>query len=201
MVDLSQSPASSDSQRSDPTPPNNPAYDRRNGAGSDNSVEPVVVGRHPGGDIPVLVDEFAPDAGVLMEPWLLTENDLPWLIFLCKKKYESRYDPISTEQWFRNIVLKSPLMFLPVRMPNSFMICMLSTLPWIPSEFDCNVVFICADDGHMWEAMKLLRHSIEWAKKRKCKRWRLCSDTETDLTMMARRVGAWEISPRYTIEF
>jgi len=137
---------------------------------------------------------------VLLDPWLLTENDLPWLIFLCKKKYSSRYDQATTEGWFRNIVLKSPLMFRAVRTKNAFAISMISVVPWLPSEFECNVVFIAADDDALWEAMKLLRDSIEWARLRKCVRWRLTSDTENDLCGIARRLGAKEISPRFTLE-
>lgn len=152
------------------------------------------------------MQEFAPQSTspedtVLLEPWLCTENDVQWLISLGKKKYGLAYDYVTTEGWFRNIVLKSPLMFYPARTANAFIICMMSVEPWTPSDFVCNVVFICADDGAMWEAMKLLRASIEWAKQRKCKKWRLVSDTENDLAMMARRLGAKELSPRFNMEF
>lgn len=140
-------------------------------------------------------------ASVLVEPWLLTENDLQWLISLGKKKYGSNYDYLTVEGWFRNIVLKAPLMFLPIRLANSFLIAMLATTPWAPSAFECNVVFVCADDGFMWEAAKLLRHSIEWARKRKCTAWRLTSDTQYDLAPIARRLGANEISPRFSVKF
>ena len=136
---------------------------------------------------------------VLLDPWLLTENDIQWLIFLGKKRYGIDFDYATAESWFRNIVLKSPLMFHAVRTANAFSISMISTLPWMPAEFECNVVFVCADDGAMWEAFKLMRDSIEWARKRKCTRWRLSSDTSVDLCNMARRLGATEISPRFTL--
>lgn len=138
---------------------------------------------------------------VLLDPWLLSENDLPWLQFLFKKKYDQRFDAITTESWFRNIVLKTPMMFYPVRLQNSFMIAMLSCLPWLPSEFECNVICICADDGAMWEAVKLLRASIKWAEDRKCKCWLLAGDTAFDLAPMAMRLGARELTPRYRIDF
>ena len=116
-------------------------------------------------------------ATVLVDPWVLSENDIQWLISLGKKRYGEGFDYLTCEGWFRNIVLKSPLMFHPVRLANSFLISMLSCNPWAPSEFECNVVLVCADEGCMWEAAKLLRSSIEWARKRKCKRWRLAGDT------------------------
>ena len=136
----------------------------------------------------------------LLAPWLLSENDLPWLHFLFRKKYDNRFDPIATEGWFRNIVLKTPMMFYPVRLRNSFLIGMLSTMPWLPAEFDCHIVAICADDGAGWESMRLLRSSIEWARSRKCRYWRMNSETEYDLEPMAKRLGANEISPRFNIE-
>jgi hypothetical protein len=131
----------------------------------------------------------------------MTEGDIPWLFYICKKRYSNKYDSVTTEGWFRNNVLKSPVMFLPQRMPNAFCISMLSILPWLPSEVECNVVFICADENCGWEAMKLLRSSMEWAKGRKCACWRLASDTSADLTAFAKRLGVVEISPRYIIHF
>ena len=146
---------------------------------------------------PVMNDETDT---ILLEPWLLTEDDLPWLHFLFGKKYEKRFDAITTEGWYRNVVLKNPMMFYPIRLRNSFLIGMLSTLPWLPSEFDCNIISVCADDGCMWEALKLLRASIEWARKRKCRHWLLTSDTAFDLAPMAKRLGACELSPRFSLE-
>ena len=150
----------------------------------------------------MVVDNGSPgDLSILVDPWLLTENDIPWLWDICKRRYDSRYDPISTELWFRNRVLKEPLLFLPQRMPNSFCISALAVLPWLPSDFNCNVAFICAEEGHGWEAMKLLRASREWARMRKCKTWALASDTPVDLKQLAWRLEATEIHPRYVYRF
>lgn len=132
---------------------------------------------------------------------LLTENDLPWLIYLCKKRYSNRFDSSTTENWFRNIVLKSPMTFYPTRTENAFQITMLSVMPWLPAEPEANVIFVCADTGGMWEALRLLRDSIEWAKGRKCSIWRLTSDTEHEFPGVAKRLGCQEISPRYLIRF
>jgi hypothetical protein len=128
------------------------------------------------------------------------EEDIPWLVFLCVKKYEKRFDRESTEGWYKNIVLKSPLLFLAARTDNAFCISMLSCMPWTPTEFEVNVIMLCADDGAMWETLPLLRYSIAWSRQRKCKIWRLCSDTVFDLKPLANRVGAREISPRYMLD-
>ena len=143
-------------------------------------------------DLPVLVNEPIR---------LLTEHDIPWLNFLCKKRYSNRYDSSTTENWFRNIVLKSPMTFYPTRTDLAFQITMLSVMPWLPAEAEANLIFVCADDGGLWEAMKLLRDSIEWSRHRKCAMWRLASDTEVEFPGIAKRLGCTEISPRYLIRF
>jgi hypothetical protein len=127
------------------------------------------------------------------------EADLPWLRYLCAKRYPERFEPDSTAQWYLNIVLKNPMLFLPCRTENAFLIQMISVLPWFPGEFQCNVVFIAADEGFMWEAVKLCRYGIEWARKRRCTDWRLNPDADFDLAAMAKRFGADEILPRYIL--
>jgi hypothetical protein len=78
---------------------------------------------------------------------------------------------------------------------------MLSVMPWLPADAECNVIFVCADDGAMWEALRLLRDSLAWARNRKCALWRLSSDTEFEFPGVAKRLGCTEISPRYLIRF
>lgn len=147
-----------------------------------------------------MVGEPRPGAvSVLVEPRLLTEDDIPWLFNLCRKKYSHRYDPVRTEGWFRNNVLKQPLLFLPQRTPNAFCISMLSVSPWLPAEYECHISFLCADDGAMWETMKLMRASLVWAKQAKCTSWKIASDTDADLAPLARRLGATEIAPRFIL--
>ena len=134
---------------------------------------------------------------VLVRP--LTEADIPWLHRVCAKRYpRDKFDPEGTEGWFRNIVLKSPLLFLPIRTDNAFLIAMLCCVPWTPADFETNVIMVCADDGAMWEALRLLRVSVEWARRRKCSAWRLTSEND-DLTALARRIGATETSPRFNL--
>jgi hypothetical protein len=127
------------------------------------------------------------------------EGDLDWLTYLCKKKYSSRYDEAGAAGWFRNIVLKSPLMFYPARTTDAFTITMLACEPWLPAEFTANVVFTCADDGAMWQVVPLLRDSIMWARRRRCMAWRMWSDTDYDVGALARRVGAVEVLPRHSL--
>lgn len=148
----------------------------------------------------MVVDRQVSDhLSVLVEPRALTEADIPWLFQLCRKKYSHRFDALGTEVWFRNTVLKSPLLYAPQRTDNAFCISMMTVTPWLPTEFEACVLFICAEDGAHWEVMRLLRASVDWARLRRCTAWRCASETEADLTVFARRVGATEISPRFTI--
>ena len=162
------------------------------------------------GNVPATNGSAAPDnaggvvprsgVSVLVEPRLLCEDDIGWLAYLCKKRYSHRYDQFGTENWFRNVVLKQPGLFLPIRTQNAFSIALIAYIPWTPAEIECNMAFVCADDGAMWEALKLMRASIEWARLRRCKKWRMSSDTEYDFSAIARRLGATELSPRFTLE-
>lgn len=152
-------------------------------------------------EFPSALHNQRPDPVATQEPWLLTENDIPWLISLGKKRYGEKWDYQTVETWFRNIVLKSPLMFHHVRLNNAFLISMTSCNPWAPAALECNTVLICADEGAHWEAVALVRAAVEWARKRKCVCWRMASDTHVDLANIARRIGATEISPRFTVRF
>ena len=121
------------------------------------------------------------------------------MVELGDRRYHGRYDRLATEMWVRNIVLKGPMMFLPIRSANAFLIAMLSTTPWMPAAPECNVTLVCAEEGKMWEAIVLLRASIEWAKRRKCSLWRVSSETDFDLEPIALKLGAKERNTRYVL--
>lgn len=139
------------------------------------------------------------DIPLLVNLRLLTEQDLTWAVWLGRKRYPKNYDPIGAEGWLRNIVLRNPLSFFAQRSENAFCVSMLSVKPWTPTDNECSVAALCADDGALWEALKLVRWSLEWARNRKCVSWCLSSDTEYNFEMLARRLGADEVSPRFII--
>ena len=91
--------------------------------------------------------------------------------------------------------------FYATRMSDAFQISMLSVMPWLPAEPEAIVLFVCADDGKLYQAVKLMRDSIEFARKRRCAVWRLSSDTDIELVALAKRLGVTEISPRYSLRF
>ena len=106
---------------------------------------------------------------------LATEDDVPWAMSIAKRRYADKWDFIATEMWFRNVVLKGPMVFLPIRSTDAFLVGMISVVPWTPTNWEANVVMLCADEDKMWQAVALARASIEWARQRKCSEWRISS--------------------------
>jgi hypothetical protein len=133
------------------------------------------------------------------KPRLILDTDIPWMVELGNRRYSNQYDRMATEMWFRNIVMRGPMMFYPVRTDHAFLIAMLSTTPWTPATPECNITLVVADEGCMWEAVTLLRASIAWAKQRKCSLWRLSSETGFDLAPIAHKLGATEANVRWQL--
>jgi hypothetical protein len=131
---------------------------------------------------------------------LLTEDDVPWIVNLGKRRYPIAFDAFSAEMWFRNNVLKSPLIFFPARTDRAFTICMIITDAWLPGLRICNNLLLNSEEGAVWEEIALMRAAVEWARKRQCAEYRIWSDTEVDLSAVAVRVGAQPTAIRHTVK-
>ena len=118
---------------------------------------------------------------------------------LAQARYPRNYDIEAAEMWMRNIVLRQPMVFYPIRTDHAFMVTLISLLPWLPGEPEANVVMLCAEDGWIWESIKLARASFDWANRRNCARWGFNSDTEFDIGPIAHRMGLIERCPRYVV--
>lgn len=118
---------------------------------------------------------------------------------LARHRYPGNYDIEAAEMWMRNIVLKQTMVFYPIRTDNAFMVTLIALLPWLPAEPEANVVMLCAEEGHIWDSVKLARASLEWAKRRNCFRWGFNSDTLFDIGPIAERMGLVSRSPRYVM--
>lgn len=127
----------------------------------------------------------------------MTADDLPWLHDLCVRRYPKHYDSHTTEAWYKNIVLSNPLQFIAIRTDRAFSVAHLEAMPWTAFELECCVMFTCAEEGAMWEAVKCLRMTLFWARQRKCKRWHLWSETTFELGPMAKRLGINRTATRY----
>lgn len=118
---------------------------------------------------------------------------------LARRRYPGNFDIEAAEMWMRNIVLKQPMVFYPIRTDNAFMVTLVALLPWLPGEPEANVVLLCAEDGHIWDSVRLTRASLEWAVRRNCWRWGFNSDTVFDIGPIAARMGLVSRCPRYVM--
>lgn len=126
----------------------------------------------------------------------ITADDIPWGMSLAHRRYES-FDPGGA------LVAIGQAMRLPtalaIRADHGFLVANILASGWFPKKREAHVLWLCVEEGHHWEAVKLLRHSICWAKELNCTRWWFMSDTENGVAALAERVGASEV-PHYAIE-
>ena len=130
----------------------------------------------------------------------MTADDLPWLLTLCERRYSARYDSKTTQAWYINLVLKNPQLYLAERTDHAFCITHIYVLPFTGKDIIADVMFLCAEEGTMWDTVRLMRSSIDWAKERNGRKWQIASDTDFDLTPLAKRVGAKFLAPRCVLD-
>ena len=129
----------------------------------------------------------------------VTYDDLPWLLSLAYRRYRS-FDPGKTLSWLVEVI-RSP-QALVLRDDDACCITVITTSPWhTPTESEAHVVFAFADKGKHWQLVRLLRQSVQWARMRGCKLWRCHSDTEYDVGVLAKRIGAKQAPQRWLIAF
>jgi hypothetical protein len=121
------------------------------------------------------------------------------MVRVMQGRFEGQMDGIASASWVRNNVLTNPLNFLCIRNEAGFLIATLYAWPWYPRQF-CNVIVVCVEQGKGWQALPLLRMSIEWARYRKAINWRYESDTPYDIAPLMKRLGVPEDSPRYKLD-
>lgn len=126
----------------------------------------------------------------------ITVDDVPWGMSLAHRRYEE-FDPggalIAIGQ-----AIRSPNA-LAVRSDHGFLVAHIVASGWFPRKREAYVLWLCVEEGHHWEAVRLLRASVGWAKEQGCTRWWFDSETEHEVAALAERVGAHEV-PRYTVD-
>lgn len=106
------------------------------------------------------------------------------------------YDPGAAMSWLMGM-LQEPRGFM-LRTDGAFIIGGIIVAPWHPTRLECHVLVICAEPGAHWQAVKLLRRSVAWAREHGCQTWRTSSDY-ADIDPLCRRVGAVPTQPRYVL--
>ena len=126
----------------------------------------------------------------------ITPNDIPWVMSLASERYKNGWDAGTS------LVALTQVMRTPTagawRTDHAFLLVNCVSSAWYPKRVCCEVLALCDEEGHHWDAIKLLRHSIEWAKERGCANWSVRSDTHNELGALALRVGA-QPAPNYMI--
>jgi hypothetical protein len=127
---------------------------------------------------------------------LLIKDDLPWMIELARRRFRA-FDPVAAQSWFVNEVMTNDRYFA-VRTEDAFLIAVLSSMPWT-SRTEAIVLILITADGKPWQVVRLLRESINWARRRKAAHWHFWMD-DADAGALARRVGARENTNRYRVD-
>lgn len=122
---------------------------------------------------------------------------MPFVLSLSYERYRA-FDPGRTLLWLLQII-KAPNA-LAIRGEHAFLIAHTTTPAWHPNETECHILFLCAAPGYHWQAVKLLRQSIAWARERQCVRWWFSSETPSDIGPLALRVGARASVVRYQLD-
>lgn len=129
----------------------------------------------------------------------IVAGDIPWILSLASERYR-QFDPGGALTFLIQALQSQTTLMIRTEQKSAFLIASTVSAPWYPKELDCHVMGFCAKPGAHWQALKLLRESVAWAKLQGCVRWRFHSETEHDVGALCRRVGARQDSPRYLIE-
>ena len=127
---------------------------------------------------------------------LITVNDIPWILSLAHERYRP-FDPGRALSWIVDAI-NNPRSCC-IRSDDAFCFAGLGGYFWFPKEPECFVVLLCAAEGKHWQAVRLLRETIEWAREQGCTKWWLSSDTDYEFRALAKRVGAVE-RPRFLLD-
>lgn len=127
----------------------------------------------------------------------ITFDDIPWVLSLAYERYRP-FDPGTTLTWLVQILRRPEA--LAIRSDNAFLIANIVTGVWQPKERDCHVIFCCAADKHHWEAVRLVKQSVTWARGCGCRKWWFSSETDFDVEPLALRAGAKPDVMRYSID-
>jgi hypothetical protein len=121
------------------------------------------------------------------------------MVEVMQRRFNNNMDGMVCAAMVRSHVLSNPMQYLCVRTTGGFLIAVLTYEWWRPQDPICNVIVVCAEDGKGWDALALLRLSIEWARERKATVWRYESDTMFDIGPLMRRLGIEKTTPRYKL--
>lgn len=121
-------------------------------------------------------------------------GDIPFLLELARETYPS-FDERAASIWLDKVLPRADSLVL--RSASAAIVAMVGAPSWMPSDRQCHIIFVLGYPRAVWDVVRLLRASQEWALEMGCGLWRFGADVPFDVGPLARRVGASEDSPRY----
>jgi len=125
------------------------------------------------------------------------DQDLAWVMSMGYRHY-GPYDPGTTLEFLVRYFNSNDT--IKLRTNAAFLLAIRVVPAWRPTEAECHVSALCAEKGAHWEALKLLRYSVTWAKAVGANKWRFHSETNFLVDALAKRVGAYQDTPRWRID-
>ena len=140
------------------------------------------------------VDETTADANPIRP---VAIGDLPWLLSLASERYPP-FDPGTTLSWLAGII-NNPQGYA-IRTNDAFAIATCMAPAWHPKSPECHLLFLCAAPGEHWQAIRLARDTVRWARTQRCVKWWFSSETDYEIAAIARRLGAKRKVIRYVMD-
>jgi len=125
------------------------------------------------------------------------DHDLAWLMSMGYRHY-GPYDPGTTLEFLVKYFNSADT--LKLRTTHAFMLAVWVRPAWRPTDSECHVSALCTEPGAHWQGVKLLRYSVAWARALGCNLWRFHSETSSRIDALAKRVGAYQDTPRWRID-
>lgn len=121
-------------------------------------------------------------------------GDIPFLIELARETYPT-FDDGAASRWLDKVLPNPDALVL--RTGQAAVVALAGSPPWMPHDRQCHILFVLGYPRGVWDVVRLLRASQDWAVERGCSVWRFGADVPFDLEPLARRVGAIQDSPRF----
>lgn len=121
-------------------------------------------------------------------------GDIPFLLELARETYPS-FDEGAASRWLDKVLPNPDALIL--RTVSAAIVALAAAPAWMPHEKQCHIIFVLGYSRGVWDVIRLLRASQEWAREQGCSLWRFGADVPFDVGPLAKRVGASEDSPRY----
>jgi len=126
-----------------------------------------------------------------------TVVDLNDMLDIARESYGRKFDPQKAQN-FGLTALLSPQVGA-FRDDDAFCMVGLSTF-WWESETRANVMFLAVRKRQAWQAVKVMRAALQWAKSKGAGSFEFGEETGMRMEAIARRIGATQNRPSYRID-